>query len=563
MESKSQKLRQKAINLLYLIFLAFLFSFIPSDFVDTTYITNTSLNHLCNEVERHSSKYNMLVLSYVQKDAELFNKTKLKIIAVDELSDAQIQNIEEMKLELIKRSGFNKYDYLKNGKSENPSNSYMISEGNATNLVSSLRKYKQDLIELLSAEDAAILDSIMPLPEMMRRSDGDFVSIEHFYFKKNPLNVALLNLSHFKGRVEEARTFTVGKIIEQVASIQPRVVPEEIAKIIMQNNELKGNLEHIKSYKASTNPNGKTSKETPKEETPKKVETPETPKGPKSPAFLSVESVSDSVYAVGKPVRFHVNYENGKNTMPVSVRLRNPDGEIENVTMTSPGNFMFVPKVKGYYSIKFNSGDKSTDKFIKVMDLDPVLQNNQMGTLYVGIDNSLNVKTSEFEDTEGLTAKISEGQILKKGSNFYARVYRPGIVLVEIFAKMPYGFVKVAEKQFVVRELSTPSAVILGKSNGSVLTVEEIGNVKNVQIESQEYLVSEQFYVSHFDFTVIYNNHTSILQPISNSGNSLNTVSLDALKKVKTGDILIFSNIKAKSSLGKDIDVAPLTYTVQ
>ena len=198
MATNSQKLRQKAINLLYLIFLAFLFTFIPSDFVDTTYITNQSMNMLCNEVERHSTKYNMLVLSYVQQDEELFNDTKLKIIQIDELTNEQIKLIEDMKVNMIKKQGFNTYGYLTSGKSENPSNDFMITEKNAEKLLNSLRSYKRKLIEFLPAEDVAYLDSILPLPERIRRSDGDFAPIAEFFFKKNPLNVALLNLSYFK-----------------------------------------------------------------------------------------------------------------------------------------------------------------------------------------------------------------------------------------------------------------------------------------------------------------------------------------------------------------------------
>ncbi len=540
METNAQKLRQKAINLLYLIFLAFLFSFIPSDFVDTTHMSNTSMNLLCNEVERQSTKYNMMVLSYVQQDEELFNDTKLKLIDIDDKTNVQIDLIEKFKLNLISKQGFNKFGYFKSGKSENPSNDYMIAEKNADALFSSLNQYKSDLGQMLSAEDAYYLDSILPLPELIRRSDGDFATGIEFFFKKNPLNVAILNLSHFKSRVERARTYTIGKIVQEISITRPTAIPEEIAKIIMEDSAFLNNLEFLRTFRVSKAPA--------KEENQKRP--------------MTVESVSDSVYAVGKPAKFFVNFDTTDNPT-ITITLKNPNQETNSYRLTDPGIFMFVPETKGYYTIQFNDNESSSNKYIKVMDLEPVLQNNQMGTLYVGLDNALNIKTSEFEDTEGLTAKISNGKILQKGKNFYARVDEPGIVTVEVFAKLNFGFVKVADKRFIVRELNPPVANILNITSGNNVPLSELSKVRTLNVKSDEYLVSEQFYISGFEFSIIYNNHTSILQPIINSGSSLNTVSVDALKRVKAGDVLIFNKIQAKSSLGKEINVAPVTYTVE
>jgi hypothetical protein len=52
------------------------------------------------------------------------------------------------------------------------------------------------------------------------------------------------------------------------------------------------------------------------------------------------------------------------------------------------------------------------------------------------------------------------------------------------------------------------------------------------------------------------------LRPIPNVGNSLNSSSLDAINKATPGDIIMFTKIKAKSSLGTDIELQPLTYSV-
>jgi len=89
-----------------------------------------------------------------------------------------------------------------------------------------------------------------------------------------------------------------------------------------------------------------------------------------------------------------------------------------------------------------------------------------------------------------------------------------------------------------------------------------LATAKSLKIKSDELLVEEEYYISRFEMTIIYNGHTAILRPIPNVGNSLNSNSLDALSKASPGDIIMFNNITAKSSLGTDIELRPLTYTI-
>jgi hypothetical protein len=274
-----------------------------------------------------------------------------------------------------------------------------------------------------------------------------------------------------------------------------------------------------------------------------------------------LESLSDSVYAVGKPAQFNFEFIEGSGKS-VSIDLEDPTGEHTTYVLTRPGKFLFVPETKGYYQLRFNYGGFKGRKNFKVLDLEPVLDDNKMGTLYIGINNELQLKTTEFENTENLQARISEGRILKKGKNFYARVNKEGQVRIEVFAEMPYGFVRIADKQYVVRSLNPPIASVINKRSGDQISIGDISSIKSINVKSDELLVEEEFYISSFDFTIIYNDHTAILKPIVNKGNSLNSTSLDAISKTTAGDILMFSNIKAKSSLGTEISLAPITFTV-
>ncbi|MFT4521236.1 MAG: hypothetical protein ACI8ZN_000163 [Bacteroidia bacterium] len=542
MESSAQKLRQKAINLLYLIVLALLFTFIESDFVDTTRETNASLNLMCNEVERQSTKYNMMVLNSINEDRkDLFDDTKLKILKIDELTAEIIAKIETLKYSMIKEKGFNKFGFLKEGKSENIPKRVLLQEGNAKKLIETIKIYKEEIGEFLLADEKDQLDSILSLPVLMQKSTGNMTSLENYFFKKAPLNVAILNLSHFKSRLERSRTYVINRVIQNLLIEHGNPVPYSVVPII-KYEYLPGNpTQYIVFPDELSDRESRTQLQ-------------------KSPLY--VESLTDSIYAVGKPAQFRINFDTTNNNV-ATASIEGPNGFQQSFNLRKPGPFMFVPEIKGSYSIRINSNGVVSGKRIKVIDIEPIIQNNSSGTLYIGIDNILNIKTSEFENTEGLTARISDGVILQKGKNFYARVQNPGQVKVEIFAKMDYGYVKVAEKSFLVRELNKPIATVLDRGNGAEISLADVPKIRTVEVKSNEVLINEQYYVSNFRFTIIYNEHTSILKPIENKGSSLNSNSLEALKRAKVGDIITINEIQAKSSLGNEIKVSPVSYTVK
>lgn len=555
-ETSAQRLRQKAISLLYLIFLALIFFYIPSDFVDAVQKSDQTMSVLCSEVEMQTNRYNAMVLSHLKNDPSAFEKTKHKIFEIDQKTTDQIDKIDQIKLNLIKKEGYNQFGYLNGGKREKEANDLLIYGKEAEEMFEALRNFKLDISQYVEVDQIDQIDSIMPLREFELRSNGDPVKTEQFYFYKHPLTISLLGLSSFKSKVELIRSYVVNTLIANTVSNGSFPIPSEIRKVIQADNQVIGSKDFIPIFMDEVNWDSvivsQSTKDLERQQSKNEADQYE----------ILIESRSDSVYAVGQPIRFDFTFDETTGRR-VSVDLEKPNGEHETYTLSKPGTFLFVPERKGYYQLRFGNGTRSGRKIIKVLDLDPVLANDQMGTLYIGINNALQLKTSEFEDTEGLQARISEGQILKKGKNFYARVFEEGQVRIEIFAKMPYGFVKVAEKQYVVRHLNPPVANILDIDAGSTVKHDDIVQAKRLSIKSDELLVEEEFYIESFDFTIIYNDHTAILRPVHNQGNSLNPPSLEALSKVTDGDIIMFNNIKAKSSLGTEIDLNPVTYTIK
>ena len=545
--SPENSLRQKAVNLFYLIFLILIFSFIPSGFVDSTYHTNTSLDLISNEISHLSNSNTKYFLHLLKNEPELLFETKDDLIHIESITKNTVDYIDNMKLKLVSVDKMDDFGFFKFGRDEHTSNDLMIRGKQADSLFNKLAAYKKTIAEYLSPEGVKELNNLLPLPKYENTSEGSQIPAEEFYFSRTPLTVSVLNLSHFKSRVERIRVLAHKKLINTVLFENASVVPFENLKLaegetfgdILGNSSLAEFFEKIE-------PNGFLRNEKERAESLKKR--------------FYIESLTDTIHPMGKAIQYYASFDTS-GTKRMRIQVSSDDG-VQNFGLSRPGSFYFFPNTKGRYTFTFNNGTKTTTKKITVIDADPIIQNTRLSTLYIGLDNPLNIKTSEFDSDDNLTAEITDGQVIKKGEIFYARVYKKGITQVKIFADMPYGRIKVAEKSFVIRQLQIPIPVINGLESGGIVKQVNLSQFKAMDLLTDEYLVNEDVYIAEFEFMHIYNNYQAVIKPIKNKGSSFNKLVLEALKKAKVGDVLIFNNIRTLSSRGVETIIPSLTLTV-
>lgn len=558
-QSNAKALRQRVINLLYLVFLAFIFILIPSDFVDSTFHSNQSLEQLTDEIDKLSTTNNIYFLTILKNDEAVFEDTRQKFIKIEEITQIPLNTIERIKRELISLDGLNEYGYYNKGKSEVSSTRLMIYQKKSDTLFTVLKNFKISMSDFVSDSELDYLDELLPLKEFQQNSNGNYQSIRKFFFSKSPLNVTILNLSHFASRIQRIKIYTLQKIIKQVIRENNDAIPEDLVSVISKNQienpqesqdtkkfyeQLKKEFE-IEAIKKTTDSQLDTAA--------KKEENKATP--------MFVETLTDSVHAIGKPIRFNVAFDaKSKEVVLITVKSKT---ETKSYRFSQPSEFVYFPATRGSYKFSFDNGIKKIIKEVRVIDIEPIIQNTKLPTLYIGIDNPLKIKITEYGDGENLSATISDGVILKKGDVFYARVKRKGIVKAEVFANLPYGRVKIAEQQFTVRELQPPIPYINTYYNGTEITAADLKDFKKISLKTDEFLVDEEVYVAEFDFMKIYNDETSVTKPVKNIGSSFNSLVSKMISNAKPGDIFIFSNIKTKSSLGTEKSIAPLTLKIK
>ncbi len=254
--SSGNGLRQKAINLFYLIFLILLFSFIPSDFVDSAYHTNSSLDLISNDINRLSKDNTLFFLHLLKKEPELFKESQEKFLEIERLTNNTTQYIDKLKLDLINVDKIDEFGFFRNGRKETTSNEMMIYGKRADSLFNKLEAYKKTISEYLTYDGVDHINTILPLSKYEKNADGNFINSGDYFFKRTPLNVSILNLSHFKSRIERIKVYVEEKLITYVVynnpSIQPfkdiRIAKDETVKDIYTASTVEDFFEKINTF---------------------------------------------------------------------------------------------------------------------------------------------------------------------------------------------------------------------------------------------------------------------------------------------------------------------------
>ncbi len=91
------------------MFLAFIFILIPSDFVDSTFHSNQSLEQLTEEIDKLNTTNNLYFLTILRNDEAVFEDTRQKFIRIEEITALPLNTIERLKNELINLDGLSEF----------------------------------------------------------------------------------------------------------------------------------------------------------------------------------------------------------------------------------------------------------------------------------------------------------------------------------------------------------------------------------------------------------------------------------------------------------------------
>ncbi|MFY0674975.1 MAG: hypothetical protein JXQ87_16360 [Bacteroidia bacterium] len=519
--SNSEELRQRAISLLYLLFIALVFIYVPSDFLDSINDTNRSFEKTAEELSQlKKSKFIMFEKTgFGVSFKNLTDSFKYRLISG--VSDSAFNRIERLKDYLIDETGgLNKYGYPAKSKEFDLIDHLMLNSNRATNLKNWIIEYKKEIRPFLSEGQETILDSILVIKEEIQTSKGKLIPWEKFYFKKTPLSVTQMMLSKFQSEIRLVEYLVLDKYERDF--LQDVFIKTGIAAPIKDDEGLaEGNSLILRKNKP--------------------------------------------FYRVGEEVEIQPVIEgvSSDSITPNNITANYKVGDLVKVAEVSEnGTIKFTPTISGEYTVNADfKGQSSTSVGISVFNPKPVINREDLEVLYLGIRNPLRIETDNL-NPNSLVVKSDLGQIRKINDLYYAKFDKKGEVTITVESNVDGKTIHVNSRKFYVKDLPLPFATLNSLRSGEIL-VDNMKKQRKLFIESDLYDTEDFYNVKQFRLTRISGDRFEVNQlPRVNRTANFGPSTIEMVNKADRGDLFVFDEIVVIGANGKEHELQALAFKV-
>ncbi len=500
-ESKGLILQQKKIGLLYIIFIVLAFLYIPADFVDIFKGTNDYFEGTTDENEK-LFKYNMRIIDYFTKnDQDSVHSIKRFYLLVNQSSSDIIRQIEIYKQSLIQLSGgLNESGYIRRGKNYEIAKKILIRSNVVDTLKQLLSNHKDLLKTIAHKEMYPIMDSILYLDKFIS-SSGELKEFSEYYFDLVPVSASVAFLSKFQNDIRRIDNYVIESHFKSLISLNKKLGLGVVLK------------------------------------------------EPKQELIISKSVISK----LGKEIIIAMEFTDDTSAYEYEEHDESTDDNILNMSLTSQ-NYSSL----GLSDNKFTVQDYYEESIDgqKNKDIKPILEMGQLPVLYIGINNLIKISDIKFKG-EKIRAEISSGTIIRKDSNFYIRVSKPGFSQINVYGIEGNRKMLISNQKFIVKELPEPKAFIYNRHSGDISSkmfkLQKKINIRNDILKNINYrLIGYNIKrINNFITETSYNN-----------GSYFNASSRQLIDKASNSDVYIFENIKVESIDGKEMILSPVTVTI-
>jgi len=517
-QSTSQKLRQKAISLLYLVFIALVFIYVPADFLDSINDTNRSLEKTSAELAQlKKDKFLMYEKSGVQFDIEgLQDSFKYKQISI--LTDSIYNQIEDVKEFLVEETGgYSKYGYPQKSKEFDVTDHLMLNTDRAQKLKKAIMAYRRDIGDFMSVDQKGILDSILIIKEQILSSKGKLVGWEEFYFKKAPLSVTQMMLSKFQTEIRLVEYLLLDRFER---SLLEEVFVQADGISILENEQGDNRIIQL------------------------------------SPRMPNV-SVKDSVIV---DIVMDTTSDDGTDFSDIAATFKIGDKE-EEAEVTKDGQIKFAAKQPGLYTVTAKGTNASAETSVAVFNPHPVINREELEALYIGIRNPLRIETENF-DLNDLTITSSVGTVRRINDLYYIKPSQKGEVVIKATVKNGSQEMLVSSRKFYVRELPLPYALLSSLRGGEILSA-NLRSQRKLLVKSDIYETDNYYNVTRFALTRISSDGYTVnkLRDQNRTANFGASV-MELVSKAERGDMYIFNEIEVVGASGERKELQALVFKV-
>lgn len=517
-------LRTKVVNLMYLIFIALAFFYIPPDFLDSATTLDKSLENNSEELNEEKELKLSIYRKSLQKISPYYDISPgPNFSQIFSLSDHIISKIDSLKEKLIwKGGGYDQYGYPESGRKYFLTQKHLVRKNTGEELRQLFSSYKKQMKSLVNDSFGYVIDSILDTRLKIRSSAGRMKKWDKFFFEKTPLNISLAHLSKFQNDVRHIEF----------------IVTSYYQKKIVDNNKLKlaALWEHERQNRQ----------------------------------LHLVSRSGERSYLGEEVIVFLNNFKNLPKSHWSKVKASVKKGDkMRAIPVDSQGIIRFYPSKNGTYTITIKTPNKTLTKEVKIESYEPKITRDKKEVLYMGINNYLKIDHKEFNNRK-LKVRSPDANIIRRHDTFFAKVQKPGYSDFYIYGKNPNGnWILLGKRSYISKGLPKPEVYFNGQQGGFVPS-QIFQRQDHLNIVSEKIRDNNAYSIRDFSLIRI---HPSNEQPAmdqkekvsypsqttrnqNTTGAYFNSGTKKLVNKAKRGDIYIFENIVVESADG-NIRIVP------
>ncbi len=518
--NSNNELRQKLINLMYLVFITLAFIYLPSDFIDSSKYLKRTFEQNEQEFALKTANQKSLL------NEQLYLNTPLaqdyyNIMDIALAIDSATAHINRMQSTLeLNVGGYNGNNYINKSKNFLLSSNLLVDDGRASVLEAQIEAIKERVRGHNLANITPFLDSLLPTNIKIVNSKGKNKTWESYFFSKTPVAMVSTNLSKIKADL----AYTKLKLVEYLI-----------------NNVSNGNSDKNVSILSSNS--------------------------------IAVEVLAAKSFELGDKIAFKVilldSLRKGKGNgsggasggdySGIKTYLKKGGKFIKTLNIGDGGIVSFTANETGKFELVVEDSAKVNTQNFTVTNLrNAYTEKNSPEIMYLGIDNPILIQTSRLEGQE-IETEIDMGEVIPFGGKYYLRFTSEGLAHLKVYAKNKDGRFLVTEKTYEVKKLPTPSILLDGKAGGNIS--QKILQVQNKLVALAPNIDVNDIY-NILSFEVIWV-HSRGKESVVNRGETFTYEARKLLRETKSGDLVVIDNIKIKATDGTLKDVAPIVFSVK
>lgn len=516
--------RKRSVQILYIVFLIIILSFIPNTFREHFIDSKAEITNL-NELSLAKSNREIALFSeFIKQDPELYQDLKFRALEMERLHDQCLVYISELenKLKSVEEKLFFS------------GSTALWSTNELDSLIHMVHLYRSGLIELTEYQSTTQIDSLLNIKRFIRDTEGNLVALDK-YLGSDPQS-GLRYLEWLKLKLNSAYATALQSLEKRIVRSYNDSRKHSKIKLpdIRENSSLADFFRHAEKQEFSSQRISKSSE----------LES------------IKINAQHRSSISLHDLVYYKVNFSK-RSENNLSIRVSHMEGD-QYFSLDASGDFLYVPQTTGTYSFTFSVGNEIVRDQVYVERNENAVVVNEFQSLFKGLQNEIQITDQLMQFSPDIAVETDNGNWSYSEGKLYVQPSNTGKTSIRIFANMPYGKILLVDGVYDVYDKPLPLFSINGALNGGDIKATNSLNI--VLLNDNPSL--DQFYIKSFIINVISKSSNLQQSSFYIRGESIDQSVENIVSQLKSGDKLLCDEIEIRNSSGQIFKLAPYVLNI-